>query len=1005
MLVPLSGILWDFARKQRFEELAGVAVRVGGDLFRCADGDDFPAAAAAFRTQVHNPVGGFDDVKIVFDDDDGVAAVAQAVQHVQQLPHVVEVQAGGRFVEDVEGAAGVAFGEFAREFDPLRFAAGEGHGVLSETDVAEAHVEQGLQFALQRRDVFEEMPGFLDVHVQYVADGFAFVGDTEGFAVVACAVADVAGDVYVRQEVHFDFDDAVALAGFASAAFDVEGEAPRRVAARAAFLGTGEKVADGGEDAGVGGGVGSGGAADGRLVDVDDFVELVEAGDAFVGRGVVAGAVEVFGGGFGERFVDEGAFAAAGDAGDAGEEAERQFEVDVFQVVAAGAIEVQQALVVARGARGGHGDGFAAGEVFAGEGIGVGADFGGGALRGDGAAVDTRTGADVHDVVGGTDGVFVVFDDDDGVAEVAQAQEAFEQAGVVALVQADGGFVKDVHDADQSRADLRGEADALCFAAGEGFGAAGEGEVVEADVVEESQAVADFFEDFGSDCPARAAEIEVVRPALCVGDGPAVDVGQGGAVDVNVAGGAVEAGAVAGGAFAVVEELADFVADVGFVGLAVAAVHGGDDAFEGSFAQAHRAARANARHGDFGVAAAVEDEVLDVFRQVFKGGVFEVEVVMRGECLHLRVEVGGTAIPASHRTGGNGEVGVHDDAGGVDKAVHAEAVAFGTGAVRVVEGEKARFQLAQGIAANGAGVFGGEGVRRAAVVHGNQLDDAVGETERGFQRFGEALRDAVAVDEAVNDDADVVFAPPVDGGQGVEVVGFAVDTRAHEALLADVLQQFAVFALPALHQRRNQHPAAFRREGEDAVHHLAHGLRVQLDAVFRAARNADAGEEQAQVVVDFGDGADGGTRVMRGGFLLDGDGGREAFDVIHIGLVHDGEKLARVSGKRFDVAPLSFGVDSVKGERGFAAAGKAGDDDKLVARQVKVDIFQIVSACAAYGDGVHVSSVWVKGNMINLARKCRYIADIQPYAYANFPLMQARHNAQRRHRPATLFNR
>ena len=48
-VVPLGGVLWVFARKQRFEELAGVALRVGGNLFRCADGDDFPAAAAAFR--------------------------------------------------------------------------------------------------------------------------------------------------------------------------------------------------------------------------------------------------------------------------------------------------------------------------------------------------------------------------------------------------------------------------------------------------------------------------------------------------------------------------------------------------------------------------------------------------------------------------------------------------------------------------------------------------------------------------------------------------------------------------------------------------------------------------------------------------------------------------------------------------------------------------------------------------------------------------------------------
>ena len=58
------------------------------------------------------------------------------------------MQAGGGFVEDVEGAAGVAFGEFAREFDPLRFATGEGYCVLSEADVGEADVEQGLQFAL-----------------------------------------------------------------------------------------------------------------------------------------------------------------------------------------------------------------------------------------------------------------------------------------------------------------------------------------------------------------------------------------------------------------------------------------------------------------------------------------------------------------------------------------------------------------------------------------------------------------------------------------------------------------------------------------------------------------------------------------------------------------------------------------------------------------------------------------------------------------------------------------
>ena len=76
-------------------------------------------------------------------------------------------------------------------------------------------------------------------------------------------------------------------------------------------------------------------------------------------------------------------------------------------------------------------------------------------------------GADVDDVVGEAHGLLVVLDDDDRVAEVAQAQERLDEAVVVALVQADAGLVEDVEHADERRADLRGQADALRLAAGE----------------------------------------------------------------------------------------------------------------------------------------------------------------------------------------------------------------------------------------------------------------------------------------------------------------------------------------------------------------------------------------------------------------------------------------------------------------------------------------------------------------------------------------------------------
>jgi hypothetical protein len=65
----------------------------------------------------------------------------------------------------------------------------------------------------------------LDRHVEHVGDRLALEQHLQRLAVVALALAHLAGDVDVGQEVHLDLDDAVALAGLAAAALDVEGEA------------------------------------------------------------------------------------------------------------------------------------------------------------------------------------------------------------------------------------------------------------------------------------------------------------------------------------------------------------------------------------------------------------------------------------------------------------------------------------------------------------------------------------------------------------------------------------------------------------------------------------------------------------------------------------------------------------------------------------------------------------------------------------------------------------
>ena len=81
------------------------------------------------------------------------------------------------------------------------------------------------------------------------------------------------------------------------------------------------------------------------------------------------------------------------------------------------------------------------------------------------------------------------------VAEVAQPLERGEQPRVVALMQADAGFVEDVQDSDEPRTDLCRQPNALRFAPGERLGAAVQREIIESDIHQKAQALAHFLDN------------------------------------------------------------------------------------------------------------------------------------------------------------------------------------------------------------------------------------------------------------------------------------------------------------------------------------------------------------------------------------------------------------------------------------------------------------------------------------------------------------------------------
>ena len=75
-------------------------------------------------------------------------------------------------------------------------------------------------------------------------------------------------------------------------------------------------------------------------------------------------------------------------------------------------------------------------------------------LGDDPPAVDARARTNINDVLSLTNRVFVVLDDDDGVAFLLETAQGIQKQAVVACVQANCGFVEDVTDTTKTGAKL-----------------------------------------------------------------------------------------------------------------------------------------------------------------------------------------------------------------------------------------------------------------------------------------------------------------------------------------------------------------------------------------------------------------------------------------------------------------------------------------------------------------------------------------------------------------------
>src|SRR5208283_5257905 len=199
-----------------------------------------------------------------------------------------------------------------------------------------------------------------------------------------------------------------------------------------------------------------------------------------------------------------------------------------------------------------------------------------------------------------------------------------------------------------------------------------------------------------------------------------------------------------------------------------------------------------------------------------------------------------------------------------------------------------RLQLRNADTAVGAGQT--LGIERFVSVNDGDQDETASQFHGEPDREFEAVLDSRLHQQAIYDDFDGVVLALVEGEVVLQVHQFAIDAGAGETVLDKLLHFFFEFAFAAPHDGRHDHDAIVGRKRHDTLHDLLGRLAADGLAAIRAMGYADRRVEQAQVIVDLGDGADSGTRTAAGGFLLDRDGWTEAVDRVDVRSFHLVEK-------------------------------------------------------------------------------------------------------------------
>ena len=525
--------------------------------------------------------------------------------------------------------------------------------------------------------------------------------------------------------------------------------------------------------------------------------------------------------------------------------------------------------------------------------------------------------------------------------------QGVDQPLVVALVQSDGGLVEDVANADQARADAGGQPDALQFAAAERVGGPLEREILDAHVRQKLETAVDLAQDRTGNRLILAREGQIAEPGPGGGDAHGRDLVNRLAVKAAGAG----FGAQPGPAAILTRDKAAQLFEPGPLG---------------RFERGDVLLLEHRQHAGKFSPVAVQELLADFGFELVEGRL-PIEAGRLHPVAHLRFDAaqdgGGGPFPGDDGAVGQRHSIVPQDELRIELQPRAQSFATRAGAIRAVEAEGAGFELLEAdfafwagveravelLGPHPLGVFGSRGPGGRFEAHHQHRPLAV--RKRQPRRFGQPRVDASSDDDAIHDGFDAMVFARRQIAHLVDVQHFAVNPHAHE-VFAHRGQDVLVLAFAAANQGGHDHQLGAFGQRQQIFDDLLGRLLADGGAALVTGCFAQTREQQPQVIVHFGDRGHGAARILAAGPLIDGNGGLESVDQIDVGAFHLVQELAGIDRQAFDILPLPFGEQGVESQRAFARSAGSGNHDQAVAGEIQVDVFQVVDAGAADGNGL-----------------------------------------------------